>query len=219
MFDQTGQLKNTIGSVGSGDGQFSRPWGISIKLYVADYDNHRVQKLTSRGEFLHKFGQHGSGQVQFDGPSAVIVDSNNRLIVSDNGNHRIQILNEVGDWLLTIDGKGSGNHCFQYPRGLALDPQGNIHVSSTDITVFTKEGVYVRTYGDPKDPIGIVIDGEGYSIVSERNGNCLSIYGPQGNKIHTVSNLKHPWYTALDHRDGSVYVANNDTSTVLKYSS
>ena len=63
---------------GSGDGQFSRPWGISIKggvLYVADYDNHRVQKLTSRGEFLHKFGQHGSGQGQFDGPSAVIVDS------------------------------------------------------------------------------------------------------------------------------------------------
>ena len=68
--------------------------------------------------------------------------------------------------------------------------------------------------------MGIAIDGEGYSIIaSERNGNCLSICGPQGNKIHTVSNLKHPWYTALDRRDGSVYVANNDTSTVLKYSS
>ena len=65
MFDQTGQLKNTIGSSGSGDGQFSSPSGISIKgdvLYVADTRNHRVQKLTSSGNFLHKLGQQGSGQ-------------------------------------------------------------------------------------------------------------------------------------------------------------
>ena len=44
-----GQLKNTIGSRGSGDGQFRGPVSISIKgdvLYVADYNNHRVQKLT-----------------------------------------------------------------------------------------------------------------------------------------------------------------------------
>ena len=31
VFDQTDQLKNTIGSSGSGDGQFSYPSGISIK--------------------------------------------------------------------------------------------------------------------------------------------------------------------------------------------
>ena len=28
--------------------------------------------------------------------------------------------------------------------------------------------------------------GEGYSLVSEYWGNCLSIYDPEGNKIHTV---------------------------------
>ena len=71
VFDQTGQLKNTIGSSGSGDGQFSSPCGISIKgdvLYVADTYKHRVQKLTSSGKFLHKFGQQGSGQGQFNRP-------------------------------------------------------------------------------------------------------------------------------------------------------
>ena len=111
MFDQTGQLKNTIGSRGSGDGQFSYLYGISIKgdvLYVADSSNHRVQKLTSSGKFLHKFGHWGSGEGQFDWPVAVIIDSNNKLIVSDHYNHRIQIFNENGGWLLTI--YGSGNH-------------------------------------------------------------------------------------------------------------
>ena len=223
VFDQTGQLKNTIGSRGSGDGQFSSPWGISVKgdvLYVADSGNHRVQKLTSSGKFLHKFGQEGSGQGQFEWPVAVIIDSNNKLIVSDYNNHRIQIFNENGGWLLTIDGKGSGNHSFQSPCGLALDPQGNIHVAaqrSNTIKVFSKEGVYVRMYGDPNDPRGLAIDGEGYSLVSENSGHCLSIYDPEGNKIHTAGNLKNPCGTALDPRDGSVFIADYGANTVLMY--
>ena len=223
VFDRVGQLKNTIGSRGSGDGQFSFPSGISIKgdvLYVADTYNHRVQKLTSSGKFLHKFGQKGSGQGQFDRPWGVIIDSNNKLIVSDSYNHRIQIFNENGSWLLTIDGKGSGNHSFQSPWGLALDPQGNIHVAaigSNTIKVFTKEGVYVRMYGDPNHPSGIAIDDEGYSLVSEYRGKCLSIYDPEGIKIHTVGNLKNPYDTALDPRDGSVFIANCGADTVLKY--
>ena len=223
VFDETGQLKHTIGSTGGGDGQFILPIGISIKgdvMYVADYGNHRVQKLTSRGGFLHKFGQQGSGQGQFTYPRALIADSNNRLIVSDYGNHRIQIFNEGGGWLLTIDGKGSGNHCFQYPWGLDLDPQGNIHVAahnSNTIKVFTMEGVYVRTYGDLKQPIGIAIDGEGCSIVSEYGSNCISIFDPQGSKIHTLGNLRQPYGTALDPKDGSVYVANYGAKTVVKY--
>ena len=223
VFDQTGQRKNTIGSSGSGDGQFSSPWGISVKgdvLYVADSGNHHVQKLTSSGKFLHKFGQQGSGQGQFNLPVAVIIDSNNKLIVSDYNNHRIQIFNENGGWLLTIDGNASGNHSFQSSWGLALDPQGNIHVAahgSNTIKVFSKEGVYVRMYGDPNVPRGLVIDGEGYSLVSEWGGHCLSIYDPEGNKIHTVGNLKYPHGTALDPRDGSVFIANYGAKTVLKY--
>ena len=223
VFDQTGKRKNSIGRSGSGDGQFSTPFGISIKgdvLYVADTYNHCIQKLTSSGKFLHKFGQQGSDQGQFNRPMAVIIDSNNKLIVSDCGNHRIQIFNENGGWLLTIDGKGSGNHSFQSPWGLALDPQGNFHVAaygSNTIKVFTKEGVYVRMYGDFNGPIGIAIDDEGYSLVSEAHGYCFSIYDPEGNKIHTVGNLKDPYGTALDPRDGSVFIANFGANTVLKY--
>ena len=223
VFDQTGQLKNTIGSRGSGDGQLFYPSGISIKgdvLYVTDARNHRVQKLTSSGNFLHKFGQKGLGQGQFIYPVGVIIDSNNKLIVSDLKNHSIQIFNENGGWLLTIDGNGSGSHSFESPRGLALDPQGNIHVAasgSNTIKGITKEGVYVRMYGDPDRPIGIAIDDEGYSLVCEWGGNCLSIYDPEGNKIHTVGNLMHPYGTALDPRDGSVFIANYGANTVLKY--
>ena len=211
VFDQTGQLKNTIGSYGRGDGQFRCPQGIAIKgdvLYVADWGNHRIQKLTSRGEFIHKFGQKGSGQGQFDQLWAVIVDSNNRLIVSDWGNH---------GWLFTIDGKGTGNSSIK-PLGLALDPQGNIHVVERgSIKVFTKEGVYVRTYGDPPAfPCQIAIDDEGNVLVMDEYKG-LSILNHHGKKIHEVKNI-HSDSIGLDPRDGSVYAVDCYGNSIVKYS-
>ena len=224
VYDQDGHEKRTIGSGGSGDGQFSGPCGISIKgdvMYVAETGNYRIQKLTTGGEFLGKFGQLGSGQRQFNEPISVIVDQSDRMIVADNGNHRVVILDQNGSWLLTINGDVSGAQGFKNPWGLALDPQGNIHVAaygSNTIKVFTPEGTYVRSYGDVKGPSGIAIDEEGYNLVCENSGNCLSIFDPQGNKIHTVGNLTILCGVALDPISGSLYVANNGAKTVLKYS-
>eukprot|EP00731_Ephydatia_muelleri_P032927 Em0024g471a len=156
VFDQAGQQKRTIGSLGSGDGQFICPRGLFIKgdvMYVADYGNNRIQKLTTGGQFLQKFGQRGSGQGQFQFPVSVIVDQRDRLIVSDSGNHRVVILDQAGTWLLTINGNVPGSHGFQNPYGVALDPQGNIHVAALSyntIKVFTPEGTYdymTQTHG------------------------------------------------------------------------
>ena len=222
VFDRAGQQKGIIGSCGSDDGEFNHPRGLFIKgdvIYVADTGNNRIQKLTTGGLFLQTFDQHIEGQ--FNNPASVIVDLGDRLIVADGSNHRVVILDQAGTWLLTINGNVTGNHGFPFPYGLALDPQGNIHVAawaSDAIKVFTPEGTYVRSYGDAKPLSGIVIDEEGYSLVNERDGNCLSIFDPQGNKVHTVGNLKKPRGIILDLKSGSLYVANCDANTVLKYS-
>ena len=224
VFDQAGQEKRTIGSGGSGDGEFDVPHGLFIKgdvMYVAEWGNHRIQKLTTGGQFLQKFSQHGSDQGQFRNPASVIVDQKDRLIVSDYYNNRTVILDQAGTWLLTINGDGTNGHAFQHPYGLALDPEGNIHVAasgSNAVKVFTPEGTYVRSYGDDMSPSEIVIDEDGYSFVNYLNGDCLSIFGPQGNKIHTVGNLNCPRGVILDPKSGSLYVANCGTNTVLKYS-
>ena len=225
VFDQGGHLKNTIGSKGSGDGQFNVPMDMSIigeVMYIADCGNHRIQKLTTGGKFLHKFGKQGSGQGQLSYPRGVVVDSKNRVIVSDRENHRVQVFSQDSDCrLLTIDGTGSGGNFFKSPWGLALDPQGNIHVAasgSNTIKVFTPEGSYVRSYGDVKKPLGVAVDEEGYSFVSENDGGCFSIFDPKGQKIHKVGNLTKPRGVALDLQRGSLYVANDGTRSVLKYS-
>ena len=47
----------------SGDGEFNQPWGITLdkdgNIYVADWKNHRVQKLSPQGKFLMSIGAYG----------------------------------------------------------------------------------------------------------------------------------------------------------------
>ena len=180
VFDQAGQQKRTIGSSGSGDVQFNSPHGLYIngdEMYVAEYRNHSIQKLTTGRQFLRKFGKYELSQGQFSGPISVIVDQRDRMI-ADHYNHRVVILDQAGTWLLTINGSVTGSNVFQHAYGLALDPLGNIHVAawcSNCIKVFTPEGTYARSYGDVNGPYGIVID-EGYSLVNEITHNCLSIF-------------------------------------------
>ena len=223
VFDQGGHLKNTIGSKGSGDGQFNGPCSISIigeVMYIADGNNHCIRKLTTGGNFIHKFGKVGSGQGQLSYPRGVVVDSKNRVIVSDSGNNRVQVFSQGGDWILTIDGTGNTCNSFKDPWGLSLDPQWNIHVAaygSNTIKVFTPEGTYVRSYGDVKSPSGVAVDEEGYSFVCEYDGGCFSIFDPKGQKIHTVGNLNKPHGVALDPQRGSLYVPDFVNDNVLKY--
>ena len=101
VFDQASQQKRTIGSGGYRDGQFHCPYILFIKgdvMYVVDQDNHRIQKLTTGGQFLQKFGQQGSGQGQFNHPASVIVDQRDRLIVSDESKNRVIILDQAGTY-------------------------------------------------------------------------------------------------------------------------
>ena len=55
--------------------QFNHPQGLFKRdvMYVADRDNNRISKLTTGGQFLQKFGQHGSGQGQFSSPGQFLL--------------------------------------------------------------------------------------------------------------------------------------------------
>ncbi|MEC8419480.1 MAG: hypothetical protein VXZ32_00005, partial [Verrucomicrobiota bacterium] len=59
---------SNYGSTGSGNGEFQNARGITIgqdgNLFVADYDNKRVQVLDKNGSFLKKFGSSGTAPGQ-----------------------------------------------------------------------------------------------------------------------------------------------------------
>ena len=59
----TYEFVTTWGSYGSGDGQFQGAAGVAVdaagNVYVADDWNHRIQKFTSNGTFITKWGSEG----------------------------------------------------------------------------------------------------------------------------------------------------------------
>ena len=217
VFDAAGHLKKTIGCRGNSGGQFDYPFSMVIEentLLVADKGNNCIKRLTLEGTFIDQFSATGA--------AGVLVDNNKRIFVSDCLDNKIYAFNPDGVNIVTINGSVTGESRFKSPYGLAFDPLGNIHVTasaSNTIKVFSKEGIYIRNYGDLKGPRGIAIDSEGYSFVTEYDGSCISIFDPQGNYIHTVrGSLNKPFGLALDSRTNSLYVANYDEHSVLKYS-
>lgn len=153
---QTGSVGKNPGSgagFGSANGSFNRPTDVTVDsagdIWVADYENHRVQKFNS--SFVHQYtigGTQGSLGGQFYRPMAVAREGN-YLWVADAWNNRIQKFNaSTGAFVLAI-GKdvetggatsgelcmvaanckagvsGSGNSEFAFPTDIAISPTGS----------------------------------------------------------------------------------------------
>ena len=78
-------------------------------IFVVDWNNRRIQKFTSDGQFLTAVGTRGNGPLQFSKPRGITVNSNNnKVYVTEQGNSRVQVLNsdlnllqylwEGGEW-------------------------------------------------------------------------------------------------------------------------
>jgi len=95
------------GTSGSTDGtgtaaQFNNPNGITVDaagtIYVADYSNHLIRKITSAGQVTTIAGLaltsglvNGTGSAaRFNIPSGIEVDSSGVLYVSERGNHTVR---------------------------------------------------------------------------------------------------------------------------------
>ncbi|MCA1724675.1 MAG: hypothetical protein LC748_10590, partial [Thermomicrobia bacterium] len=112
------------------------PQGVAVdaqgNVYVADTDNHRIQKYDNTGRFLSRWGSPGNGDGQLKSPHALIVDSQGSIFVADTDNFRIQKFDASGRFLLKWGSKGAGDgqldSLIEGPQGIATDGSGNIYV-------------------------------------------------------------------------------------------
>ncbi|BAY71387.1 scytonemin biosynthesis PEP-CTERM protein ScyF [Anabaena sp. FACHB-709] len=107
VYNPDGVEIRTIGSPGSGDGQFSGPGGLIIsdntgRIYINDQYNGRVQVLDPDGNFLFAFGSTGSAPGQFREPIGIDVDEYENIYVADSQNSRVQVFDKDGNFLTTF---------------------------------------------------------------------------------------------------------------------
>lgn len=162
-FDPQGNHLWSVGSTGSGPGQFARvqngpgPTGIAVDrqgfIYVADTWNHRIVKLDPQGKFLKSWGTffntQGNPEVgrqhpsEFYGPRSIAIGPDNALYVTDTGNKRVLVFDSDGKPLRQIGSAGSGPANLNEPVGIAIDDAGVLYIADTHnsrIATFDAEG-------------------------------------------------------------------------------
>jgi DNA-binding beta-propeller fold protein YncE len=144
QFTSSGTFKRAFGTPGSAPGEIDTGihGGIAIfgnLLYLADQDNHRIQRFTLGTDGAPSgvplvAGTLGSGNGQFRNPQGVAVDParEHDVFVADDRNHRVQRLNADLGFEQAAGSEGSGPQQFESPYDVGVDPAGHLYVADNE---------------------------------------------------------------------------------------
>ena len=161
-----------FGGVGTGDGQFKDPTGITPwagKIVVADTGNNRLQMFNLNGDFIST-----SDPGQFNAPTDVDFNTRSEFFVLDTGNKRIKkFWNYPGNALCIFGDTGDGK--LENPTNLAVSKKGVSYV-------FVSDGTWIKKFSRScnfisKFNVGVQITAIGLDEYEE-NGQDLYSSGP-----------------------------------------
>ena len=145
-------------------------------VYAID-PRDRVQKFTSRGDFILQWGTRGNGKGEFDGVSGIAIDRAGNVYVVERRNDRVQKFTSRGKFLSAWGHAGGGPGRFDGPTAVAVDSAGSVYVVDTGndrIEKFTSAGRFITQWGSSgsgpgqfKFPDGIATDQHGNVYVAD----------------------------------------------------
>ncbi|TAE24464.1 MAG: T9SS C-terminal target domain-containing protein [Candidatus Kapaibacterium sp.] len=149
--------------------QFQFPTGVAVdgagNVYVADYINNRIRRITALGVVTTLAGSATAGSTdgmgagaQFNLPVALAVNGAGTIVyVADQNNHRIRAVTTAAGAVTTLAGNTSGYAdgtgsvaLFNSPTGISVNGAGNILVAENGghrIRIITPGGIVTTLAG------------------------------------------------------------------------
>jgi len=207
----------------------------SQNIYIADVQNHCIQKFSGQGKFLFKFGEEGNAPGQFESPNSVAVDHQGNVWVADTGNNRIQKFSSSGEFILMFGQEGEREGEFKEPYVIAIDPDDNIFVAEfvgNRIQKFDSEGQFILQFGTAgsapgefNNPSGIYIDANtSYFYVSDMKNHRVQKFNLEGDFIMQFGSkgsnkgqFNSPVGIAIDSKS-NIYVVDQVNHRIQKFS-
>lgn len=134
VFSLDGRHLRTIGTRGSGGGQFNYPVGLAVSkdgnLFVVDMLNFRVQEFDPEGRLVSMFGSIGSGEPgTFDKAKSIAFDTFGNIYVVDSQQAWVQIFNPLFQPLMAFGGRLNLPGYMLTPTGIAISSKNTIFVA------------------------------------------------------------------------------------------
>ena len=160
-------------------------------VYCSDEHRNLIVVFDPDGQQLGEWGEQGSGEGQFRGPSGLAFDAEDNLYVTDSLNHRVQKYTKDGRYLLEWGGEGSGEGQFDRPWGISVDHKGDVYVAdwgNDRVQKFSPDGEYLMSFGsagfddggDLDHPADVAVDSDGDVYVTDWANNRVQIYDADG---------------------------------------
>ena len=175
-----------------GFGGTNGAWAVAVDaagdVYVVDNGNERIQKFSSDGTLITRWGTLGSGDGQFAYPTGIAVDATGMVYVVDSNNCRIEKFTGSGDFVAKWGTIGSGPGQFLEPGGVAIDAVGKVYVTDglrTRVLVFTSTGDFITEWGSQgtgpgefNGPGRVAADANGNVYVGDAYNDRIQEFGP-----------------------------------------
>jgi RHS repeat-associated protein len=219
---------SAFGAAGEGNGQFDHPADVAVtaggQLLVADFENDRIQRFDSDGEYVGQFGTTGEGNGELDRPAALAVAPNGDILVGESMNDRVQRFDATGAYLGQFGGWGEGTGELRNPEGIAIEPDGEIWVSDNlndRLQKFSAGGTFLEAIGtsgpgELDGPRGIDIGPGGEIVVSDEDNDRVVVFDAAGKYLDDFDTQGPPSGLDVD-SEGSVWVADKNNEWVERF--